>query len=545
MPIRPETAALPPAPRMTPAAWWALALLLFLSANYESLFLFRGINRLDESWQLYAAMRMHDGGVLYRDVLWVFPPAHVWTAWFAWWLDPPGLVFARAVYGAFCVALTGASYFLARRLMAEPFAFLAALLVAFAAPRGHLYQLLFGFRYLVIPVLALLAFDRRLRGGGPGWMWASGALMGVAVTFRLTPAFSASCGVAVALLLSHRRWQDWLGEGLRFAGGLLAAVAPTLVWFQLSVGLGRVFHEVLIHPLAMLQPLPLPVLAGPKAWTRDGVTEAFVSFQFRAIWVFYAAYGVGLGVAWLRAWRAREPFRHGLLTAVVVFGVVFFIRSTGRSDEPHLDSVIPPACIVFAHALSLGFGRLWPAAPEAGRRRFLAACLLSAVTFGVWAFLLQSDKEFWSPVAMRPLASLDGRIATAPFEESHALDRTVELILEWTEPGETILNLSPTPLFHVLTGREGPGWFDLIMPGIFVDETDERWFLERLRADPPAAVVWPKRLFDDMPERAVTAVAPLVTEWVRSHYLRAPGQQDVYIVLVRRDRLAERQRYSR
>jgi hypothetical protein len=522
---------------MTRKAWGALALLLLLSANYESLFLFRGINRLDESWQLYAAMRMHAGGTLYRDVLWVFPPGHVWTAWFAWWLDPPGLVFARTVYATFCVALTGASYLLARRLVAEPFAFLAGLLVCFAAPRGHLYQLLFGFRYLVIPVLALLALDRRLRGGPPRWIWIAGALMGLAVTFRLTPAFAASCGVAVALVLSHRRPQDWLADGLRFAGGLGVAVAPTLAYFQLSVGLDRVFHEVLIHPLAMLQPLPLPELAWPEPWDRYHVTKTFVAFQFRAIWVFYALYALGVALAWARAWRRNEPFRHGLLAALVVFGAVFFIRSTGRSDEPHLDSVIVPACILFSHALSLGFERVWRGE---GRRRFAAACALAGVVFASWVYLLEIDAEFLRPVRMRPLQALDGRIATAPPEESHALDRTVELILEWSEPDETLLNLAPTPLFHVLTRRQGPGWFDLIMPGIFVSDEDERWFLERLRADPPAVVVWPKRVFDGMPERAVTVVAPRITEWVRSHYLRAPGQQDVYIVLVRRDRLAER-----
>jgi len=535
----------PAAPAMSGRAWWALAAIVFLSVNYESLFLFRGINRLDESWQLYAAMRMHDGGTLYRDVLWVFPPGHVWAAWFAWWLDPPGLVFARVVYAAFDVALAAASYFLARRLMPEPFAFLAALLVTFAAPRGHLYQLLFGFRYLVIPFLALIAFDRRLRGGDARWIWLAGACMGLALTFRLTPAFSASCGVAVALLACHRRWQDWLAEGLRFSGGLLLAVAPTLVWFQLSVGLDRVWYEVVVHPLAMLQALPLPPLEVPEVWDRYHLRTLFVAFQFRAIWVFYAVCLGGLALVWARARRRGEPFRHGLLLALVVFGAVFFVRSTGRSDEPHLDSVIPPVCVLVAHALSLGFARLWPAGPAPGRRRFLAACGVAFGAFAAWVFLLETDAEFVRPVRMRPIDALDGRIATAPPEEAHAIDRTVELILQYTEPDETILNLAPTPLFHVLTRRTGPGWFDLIMPGIFVTEEDERWFLARLRADPPAAVVWPKRVFDDMPERAVTAVAPLVTEWVRANYQRAPGQQDVYIVLVRRDRLAGRVGRSR
>ena len=36
--------------------------------------------------------------------------------------------------------------------------------------------------------------------------------------------------------------------------------------------------------------------------------------------------------------------RYALLLAFVVFGGVYFVRSLGRSDGPHLDSAIPPVC---------------------------------------------------------------------------------------------------------------------------------------------------------------------------------------------------------
>ena len=101
-------------------AWWALAIVLVVSVLYEWRFIHYGINRIDESWQLYAAMQMHAGGVLYHDVLWVFPPGHVWTAWLAWWWEPPGLVTARVIYATFSVALAGVVYVLARRLMSQP-----------------------------------------------------------------------------------------------------------------------------------------------------------------------------------------------------------------------------------------------------------------------------------------------------------------------------------------------------------------------------------------------------------------------------------------
>lgn len=527
------TLALPNAGR-SKLHWLALAVVLSVSVLYELFFIERGVNRLDESWQLYTAMRLHAGGTLYEDALWVFPPGHVWTAWFAWWLDPPGLVFARVVYAAFSVALAGAIYLSSRRLMPEPFALLAALLVAMAAPRGHAYHLLFGYRYLVIPVLALLAFDRRLQGGPARWMVVSGALMGVALTFRLTPAFSASCGIAVALVAHHPRWRDWLGDGLRFSAGLVAAVAPVLLWFSLTVGLPRFWHEVVVHPLLMLQALPAPVDPFPEVWHRGLITKWFVSIQFQAIWYLYAGYLVGLAALWIRSRREGDRFGHGLLLAWTIFGAVFFVRSTGRSDEPHLDSVIPPVCVLFAHLVSGVFARAWPRGSARSPMRPLGAGALAVGVLAAWVFLLDTDRVVLRPAATRPLESLGGRIGGSPKREAWAIDRTVELIRMHTEPDDILLNLSPTPLFHILSGRQGPGYFDIIMPGTFPDAGMERWFLERLQANPPAAIVWPRRLFDNMPERSIWQTAPLISRWVFQNYVRADGRQHTYIVAVPR-----------
>ena len=514
-------------------AWWALAIVLAVSCAYESRFIHYGLNRIDESWQLYAAMRMHAGGVLYNDVLWVFPPGHVWTAWLAWWWDPPGLVTARLIYAAFDVALAGATYILARRLMGQPFAVLAGLLVALAAPRGHAYQLLFGFRYLVIPMLALLAFDQRLRGRGSRWIWISGALTGAALVFRLTPAFSVSCGIAVGLLAAHRNWRQWLPDGLRFSAGLFLVTAPVLAYFASTVGLAKMWQEIFVHPLAMLQPLPLPEIDFPDEWNRKKIAEWTVAVQFRAIWVFYAGYAVVLAASWLRSWRRKQPYPYALLVALVVFASVFFIRSTGRSDEPHLDSVIPPACLLVAHFLSVVFDRSWPRSWESGR--LLGASVVAAGTLASWIFLLATDRvAFPGPKGMRPLKSIEEHIVVRPTQKAIDIDRTTRLLRRVTQPDDLILNLGPTPLFHALSGRLGPGYFDVIMPGTFLGEEDEAWFLAHLETDPPAAVVWPERKFDNMNSRSVQRIAPRLSAWVKKRYRRLPIKQNRWIVMVPR-----------
>ena len=180
----------PPARSRDPA-WWQLPLLVAVSAAVESLYLHQGLNPLDEGWPLNAAMRLHAGGRLYEDVFFVFPPGHVLPAWIATALDPPGVILARVLYAGFNVALCAALYALGRRLMPPAFAMLAGLLLAFAAPHSHFWQLLFGYRFLVFSAIALLCFARRIDRGDRRFSFAAGFFAGVALLFRLTPVLLA------------------------------------------------------------------------------------------------------------------------------------------------------------------------------------------------------------------------------------------------------------------------------------------------------------------------------------------------------------------
>jgi len=212
-------------------------LILGVSIGYEWAFLHHGLNVYDEGWPLYAAMRLHSGGVLYRDVFFVFPPGHVLAAWVGYGLDPPGIVVTRSFYAAFNVALCVGFYFLGRRFLPASFALLGALLLAVAAPGSHLWQYHFGYRYLVFSVLALLAFAERLRTGDARWLLASGMCAGVALCFRLTPAFAVSAAAGVGVVLADRDWRRWLRDWGWYALGL-AAVAGPVVASQARMSIG-------------------------------------------------------------------------------------------------------------------------------------------------------------------------------------------------------------------------------------------------------------------------------------------------------------------
>lgn len=461
-------------------------------------------------------MQLHGGGVLHRDVFWVFPPGHLLPAWIAYLLDPPGVIGARCLYAAFSIALCVALYVLGRRVMEPPFALLGACLLAVAAPVSHASHLLFGYRYLVFGVLALLAFAERLRTGDPRWMLAAGLLTGVLVVFRWDPAVAVGAALGVGTLAAGRGLRRALGDGARFALGCLVVAGPVVAWLAAGAGLTAVFREVLVRPLAMteLQSLSVPDLGVPVRFDRWLVRDSFYTFQFRIYPLFYLVYLSVLLWRWARAALARRPFGQPLLLAIVVFGGIFSLRSFGRADEPHLDSAVPPACLLLAHAVSRLSGR----AHLSGWRQSALRLGSCAAAFAAWVFVNGSDRFLDPAVRGNAVQALGG--ATSMAEESHwrNFDRVAAAVRAASRSDERILDLAFSPLLHVASGRRGPGGADVVMPGSFLDEAEERAFLARLEREPPALVIRPRRDFDERPERSVERSAPLVAQWVAERY---------------------------
>lgn len=494
------------------------------------MFIHHGINLTDEGLTLYPAMQLQAGGTLYKDVLFVFPPGHLLSAWIAYALDPPGVVLSRIFYAAFNVALCLAMYALGRRLMPARYALFGALLVAITAFASHTKHLLFGYRYLVFATLALVVFARRLRTGDARYLWLAGILTGIAVCFRLTPAFAVSCGIAAGILASSRSWRVWLGDGLRFGGGLLAVAVPVYLWFGLDVGFETLWREVVVRPVVMtdLQQLPLPALRIPKDFAdRRQVTNAFVPVFFWIGALVYAGHALYLSRAMLRSLIRRKPFQLALLTAVVVSGGVYFARSLGRSDAPHIDSAFPPVCLLLTHGLWIGMRRAvrtrdWSAIRVRRIEAVVAVLLTSLWVFGFEGYRVVRS-EFWE---QRPPAAAYGDTSSRPGGVWLIIESRLDAISRWTEPGDRILDMTASPLMHVLSQRRGPGYLDVIMPGTFLNSEEELAFLRLLQADPPALVIWPPLPFDWRAERAVEAVAPIVSRWVLRHYrpTRASGK---------------------
>ena len=387
--------------------------------GWEWLFLHAGINKLDEGWTLYAAKRLHEGAVLYRDVLFVFPPGHLLSAWIGYALDPPGVVAARLCYSAFNIAACLGLYLLGRRVMPAPFAFFGALLLAIAAPRSHMAHLLFGYRYVIFSILGLLAFSRRLDGKGAHWMFVAGLCAGVGLAFRLTPAAAVSCAIGVGILLASPSPRIWLRDGGLYAGGLLAVALPLTAWLASDVGLDTLWREIVVRPMVMTdeQSLAMPDLALLPGWGRWKIRRWFVALQFRLWAALYLGYALALGYHAVRTLRRREASPRALLVAVAVWGGIYFVRTLGRSDEPHLDSALPPVCLLLGHLFYVGARRFrarsesdGAAARESRDSRWSPQLVaVACALFALWIFLTASDRFLPTAAAGEHSAPVPGR----------------------------------------------------------------------------------------------------------------------------------------
>jgi hypothetical protein len=517
-------------------AWWQLPLLIAVSVTVEWLYLHQGLNPLDEGWPLNAAMRLHAGGRLYEDVFFVFPPGHALPAWIATALDPPGVILARVLYAGFNVALCAALYALGRRIMAPAFALLAGLLLAVAAPDSHFWQLLFGYRFLVISAIALLCFARRIDADDRRFTLAAGFFAGVALLFRLTPSASVSIALAVTVLAVVPSWPGRLRDWALLAAGFSVAVLPALVWFAAGVGLDVVWREAIVRPLAMtdLQSRSVPQLAAPAVWDRIGLKSWFTAFQFRAWALLYGAYALALAWRWRRCARAGRPFDRPMLLAVVLWGGIYFTRAYGRADTAHLDSAIPPVCLLLAHAASLAHARMASHFALANVSRALAGGALIAVALASWIVLLGVDVRLASfRAGTVAIASVPGKTRVPATSRWIEFDERVAAIRRLTPDDAVVFDASAAPLLHVLSGRPGPGGPDLVIPGTFLDASEERAFIERLEGAPPALVVAPARPFDRDVDRAVQVTAPRLTRWVKDHYRAiGPGEHSLLLLPV-------------
>jgi len=207
------------------------------------------------------------------------------------------------------------------------------------------------------------------------------------------------------------------------------------------------------------------------------------------------------------------------------------LRALGRSDDHHLMSALPPACLLLAHGIGLLVRRGLEASRASDFVRSVARAGVCGIVLVAWVYAMRVD--FYLPVQNRgvvPLQSTGGEVSVTAPRVAKRIDEVVRTLARMTRPQDTVLDMTGAPLLHLLSGRRGPGGIDVITPGMFLSREEEKAFVARLQAAPPAMVLWPLKDFDRRPDRSIVRTAPELSGWVRSAYEEV-GRIDRYRIL--------------
>jgi len=428
-----------------------------LSVRHYLLFRYPGLGTPDDSLLFYAAKRLSEGGVLYRDVHYPSGPGLPYLLALLYRLAGPSLPLGKWLLALCQVAGVWAAYGLGQMVTSTPVAFLVALLVlVLPMPLG-----------LTLAMLAIAsAFARGWRREA-AWGLA-GLLNGLALL--CDPALGLAAVYALVLMVGVRQ----LGAVRRRLGGPgvdLGLDWPTLRWYvglllvvllsaatalRTSGAWGFMLADWRAHPWGTLEPATistvavLPLLGQPASWA--GVLAASARLDTISAMLFgLVTTAILLVRLSARQWREQDFLT---LTLLIAAGVLTLRPVPGAG-------FLAPIYLLGGYLVGWAAGNLWQALLQGGRVRALLRAQVAALVLVVatWPLLYRccGGQTAWSrpaPQELRPLhlGSLTGGLQ-APAAEADAVRALAHRVQQETHYRDRILVLPCAPALYFVIHR--------------------------------------------------------------------------------------------
>ena len=517
----------------------ALLVLVGLGLAYQLCLFREGVGLIDEGHLANAARRIAAGEILYRDVYTVYPPASFQVVAGLFELFGTSLFVVRGFHVAMTLALSVLVFFAGRRFMDTPFAWLAGALVAATGWHVILEGCHYAYLYGAVPMAALLLLARADAEGtlDRGRLIAVGALAGLSLSFRLEPFVGlALAGASVVLLREGFGRRAWAGLAWLVVGTLLVVV-PIGLYFAAHGAIADLIMAVFWTSFGQyLQGgefnLPMPAFEWlPIEWTRQGLRQLFVSWEFRLPALLYA---VTFAEVALAAWRGRRlpngslvlPANSLARLCLALFGAILYLRATGRSDYYHLAPILFPAYLLGADWIARVWRRFVP--PRIDGLAYPLVALVLAGSLFLQQFDLAVDRVF---------ATAD-EVEVVPggprIEGASRLDDLVADVRARTGPDEPIVVLPWYPIVYFLAERANPTKFDWLFPGYLTTDAAVAGFLDEIERSDARVVVYSPMSIDGRSDRSLAAFAPEIDRYLRQRF-QPTRRYGRFWVLTRKD----------
>ncbi len=450
----------------------------------------RGINLSDEGFLLQEALDMLHGKILYRDIEMFIAPGIWFLVAGLFRVVEPSVLASRIVAAVSYFALAGVIFQLVRAQVggrsgiryASVCLMVYAALAVWSFPHWTwAWYSPWSILFALMALQALLAWRRDRRPGRLLWM---GVCVGLTAVFKQNYGFFALAGSATGVLIvrleAHESGtglaRELLADGLRMAGGVVAAVAPLLVYFGIHGALYSIYDRFFLYPLefttaanipylplsalfdhavfadrvastnylaqlALNSPAEIPLLPGP---TTIHLLHAVLYWAPPAILLL----GVALGI---RRRNGRVELDAPLL-ATTAFSGFLFLGIFPRADYTHLVTVYQPLLVTGALVWHRAAQRLpertptWAWVPVAGGVALLGFYALAAVAW--LAYLVQA---MTSPLPQRRGGVLVHEITAVGIEQ------LVDVVRAHTQPGEAFFGIPDMAMINFLAERPVPG----------------------------------------------------------------------------------------
>jgi hypothetical protein len=496
----------------------------------------RPINFHDEGFPVYAALRVLEGAVPYRDFWTIHPPGQWYTLAAVFKVFGPSLLVERIWDAAVRLILLYVLYAFASRLTSPRVALLPgiAMLVYLGVTPFYAYMMFPALLWSLLSGLCLLAHAVAPR---TRWVLAAGLCVGLTALYRHDVAFYAAAAGAVALVargLAARGGATGLLRAVGpFVGGIAAVVVPAAAVMLWMVPAATLWHLLFVYPSRLVggvRSLPLPsLLVNPLlALQGEEYFKAYLSLVFESWIPFYfpvLTYGLGaaLSVAILvRAARGNEMGARGSGTLwLTLFGSLLYLQALSRADAIHLMPTSLAAIVLLAAVTAWG----WRAF---SRPPMLAALCLVLPLLSISMFWMPAmdwvarTYRGWPPNCARPLE----RARCMPLRADEAA--TIQLVQGLVPPGERIFVghgrhdrvFLTDVLFYFVSGRDSATRYFSLEPGVATTEAVQREIVQELVRHRVRIIVLyaPVTPFIEPNESGRSSGVTVLDDYIRSAY---------------------------
>ncbi|HET8578328.1 MAG TPA: hypothetical protein VFO18_14620 [Methylomirabilota bacterium] len=515
----------------------ALALLgVVIGAAYVVSGLTRPINFHDEGFPVYAALRVLEGEVPYRDFWTIHPPGQWYTLAAVFKVFGLSLLVERIWDAVIRVTFLAVLCVFAARVT-SPRAALApgiVMLVYLGVTPFYAYMMFPALLWSMLSGLCLLAYAVAPRRR---WLLAAGACVGLTALYRHDVAFYAAATGIVTLVARAAVGRGRAAGLVRpvgpFVGGIAAVVVPAAAILVSMVPAATLWRLLFVYPSRLVggvRSLPLPsLLVNPLlALQGEEYLKAYLSLVFEGWIPFYfplLTYGLGGAVSvgiLARAARGDEPGARGWGTLwLTLFGALLYVQALSRADAIHLMPTSLVAMVLLTAVAWWGWHAV--SSPAMLTALCLALPLLSISMFWMPAMdWVARTYRGWPPNCSRSLE----RARCMPLRADEAA--IIQLVQGLVPPGERIFVghgrhdriFLTDVLFYFVSGRDSATRYFSLEPGVATTEAVQQEIVQELARHRVRIIVLysPLNPFIEPNESGRSSGVTVLDDYIRSTY---------------------------